>query len=82
MGARTRILNPRWIDGMLQHDFHGAQQIAERVENMLGLSATTGSVDGWIWHEIAQRYIFNPDTRSRLTRNNRFAAAKGGPVAY
>jgi cobaltochelatase CobN len=34
-GMRTRLLNPKWIDEMLKHDFHGAQQIEERVYNTL-----------------------------------------------
>lgn len=76
MGVRTRLLNPRWIDGMLAHRFHGAQQIADRMENMLGLAATTHSVENWVWSSIAERYIFDEVTRNRLLENNRFAAVK------
>jgi len=75
-GARTRLLNPKWIDGMLEHDFHGAQQVAERLENMLGLAATTHSVDNWIWSSLAERYILDQEMRERLVKNNKFAAAE------
>lgn len=75
-GARTRLLNPRWALAMLEHDFHGAQQIADRVENMLGLAATTHGVEKWIWSAIAGRYIFDREMREKLTENNRYAAAK------
>jgi len=75
-GVRTRLLNPKWIDGMLKHDFHGAQQVAERLENVLGLAATTHSVDNWIWSSIADRYIFDDEVRERLLENNRFAAVE------
>jgi cobaltochelatase CobN len=75
-GVRTRLLNPKWIDGMLKHDFHGAQQLAERLENVLGLAATTHSVDNWIWSSIADRYIFDEEIRERLLENNRFAAVE------
>lgn len=78
MGVRTRLLNPRWIDGMLAHRFHGAQQIADRIENMLGLAATTHSVESWIWSSIAERYIFDETTRQKLLENNRYAAMKIG----
>ncbi|MFZ2184931.1 MAG: magnesium chelatase subunit H [Methanothrix sp.] len=74
-GIRTRLLNPKWINGMLEHDHHGAQQIAKRVENALGLAATTHIVDNWIWASVAERYIFDDMTRERITENNRFAAA-------
>ena len=75
-GVRTRLLNPRWIDGMLKHEVHGAQQVAERVENVLGLAATAHAVEGWIWSSIAERYIFDDEIRERLLENNRFAAVE------
>ena len=75
-GARTRLLNPRWANAMLLHDFHGAQQIADRVENMLGLAATTHSVDNWIWSAIAERYLFDREMYEKLVKNNNFAAAE------
>jgi len=74
-GARTRLLNPRWANAMLSHEFHGAQQIADRVENMLGLAATTHSVENWIWSAIAERYLFDREMNEKLTNNNSFAAA-------
>ncbi|MFZ2471021.1 MAG: magnesium chelatase subunit H [Methanothrix sp.] len=75
-GARTRLLNPKWADAMLEHDFHGAQQVADRVENMLGLAATTHAVENWIWSEIASLYIFDQEMQEKLARNNRYAAAE------
>ena len=73
---RTRLLNPKWIDGMLEHPFHGAQKISERVEYVLGLAATTGKVKKWIWRDISNRYIFNDEMRNRLSENNSCAALK------
>ncbi|MCI5180752.1 MAG: cobaltochelatase subunit CobN, partial [Candidatus Electrothrix sp. AW3_4] len=34
-GIRTRLLNPKWIDALLEHDYHGAQKIGDRVENLI-----------------------------------------------
>jgi cobaltochelatase CobN len=73
-GTRTRLLNPKWIDGMLEHDYHGAQHIADRVENTLGLAATTNAVPNWIWSSIAERFVFDEKMRKRLEENNKFAA--------
>ncbi|OPY37803.1 MAG: cobaltochelatase subunit CobN [Methanoregula sp. PtaU1.Bin051] len=73
-GTRTRLLNPKWIDEMLKHDYHGAQQIEERVYNTLGLAATTHAVDNWIWSSIAERFVFDEEMRKRLMENNKFAA--------
>ncbi len=73
-GTRTRLLNPKWIDEMLKHDYHGAQQIEERVYITLGFAATTHAVDNWIWSAIAERFVYDEDMRKRLTENNKFAA--------
>ena len=61
---------------MLNHDYHGAQHIADRVENMVGLAATTNQVDNWIWSDIAERYIFDEKMRKRLEENNCQATAE------
>jgi len=73
-GTRTRLLNPKWIDEMLKHEYHGAQQIEERVYNTLGFAATTHAVENWIWSSIAERFVFDEEMRKRLMENNKFAA--------
>ena len=75
-GTRTRLLNPKWIDEMLKHEHHGAQQIADRLENTLGLAATTNAVPNWIWSSIAKRFVFDYELRRRLEENNKFAAVE------
>ena len=72
-GAITRTLNPRWIKGLLVHKYHGGQKIAEKVENILGLAATTHSVDNWIWDKSYEQYFENEEIREALIENNRFA---------
>ncbi len=75
-GLISRLLNPRWIDALLAHEFHGAQKIADRVQYVLGLAATTGAVDDWTWSSIASRYVFDEEMLRRLLQNNAFATAE------
>lgn len=75
-GVRTRLLNPKWIEGLLAHEYHGVQHIADRVENVLGLAATTNRVDNWIWSKVAERYIFDEKMRKRMEENNRWATVE------
>jgi cobaltochelatase CobN len=72
-GARTRLLNPRWLDGMLAHDHHGGQQLADRIENLLGLAATTGEVDNCLFDEVNDRLVLDEDMRRRIQDNNPYA---------
>ncbi len=74
--TRTRILNPRWIEGMLKHDFHGAKKIKDRVEYLLAFAATTGKVENWIFDEVANKLIFDEEMRKKIQQNNPYAAVK------
>jgi cobaltochelatase CobN len=75
IGARTRLLNPKYIEEMLKHKVHGAQQISQRVENLVGLAATTGQVETWIFSRIKQTYFDAPATYQKLQKNNLYATA-------
>ena len=72
-GIRTRLLNPKWIDGILAHEYHGAQQIADRFENVMGLAATTGEVEEWIYDDMHKTYIEDDEMVRRMKENNPYA---------
>ncbi len=72
-GMRTRLFNPKWIDGMLAHKFHGAQMIAERFENIMGLAATTGEVEDWIYDDMHATFVEDPKMQQRIKENNPYA---------
>ncbi len=72
-GMRTRLFNPKWIDGMLEHKFHGAQMIAERFENIMGLTATTGEVEEWIYDDMHAIFMEDPEMQQRMKENNPYA---------
>jgi cobaltochelatase CobN len=71
--ARTRLLNPKWIEGMLSHGYDGAREIAKRVEYLLGHAALTGGVSDWVWDKVAETYVFNESVRRRLMESNPWA---------
>lgn len=75
-GLRTRALNPAWIDALLAHEHRGAAEIADRVDNVLGLAATTHAVPGWVFDAVHDRYVGDPRLRDRLIANNPFAVAR------
>lgn len=74
-GAYTRLLNPRWVQGMLAHPFHGAQKIADRVEYLLGLAATVG-VPGELFSQVARHLVFDQQILLALAENNPYACAE------
>ena len=74
--ARTRMLNPKWYEGMLKHGYEGVRQIEAHVTNAMGWSATTGQVAPWIYQQITQTFVLDPELRQRLAELNPNAAAK------
>lgn len=72
-GVRTRLTNPKWIDALLKHPYHGAQQIARRFEYVLGLAATTGKVEPWVFGQLHEVYVENEQRSQQLQENNRWA---------
>ena len=74
--TRTRILNPKWYEGMLKHGYEGVRQIESHVTNTMGWSATTGEVQPWVYQKITETYLLDPVMRERLATLNPTAAAK------
>lgn len=72
-GINTRLLNPRWIQGLLKHDYHGAQKVSDRVENLIGFAATVG-VESKTFSRVASELLFNREVFQALKENNPFAA--------
>ncbi len=74
--TRTRMLNPKWYEGMLKHGYEGVRQIETHVTNTMGWSATTGQVEPWVYQRLTQTYVLDPEMRERLATLNPTASAK------
>ncbi|MFW5680778.1 MAG: magnesium chelatase subunit H [Pseudomonadota bacterium] len=74
--TRTRMLNPKWYESMLKHGYEGVRQIEAAVTNTMGWSATTGEVAPWVYQQLTQTYVLDPDMRERLAALNPKASAK------
>jgi len=71
--VRTRLLNPKWIDGMKEHGYRGASAIMKRVTRVYGWSASTQEVDDWIFDDIATTFVNNDEMRNFFEKNNPYA---------
>ena len=74
--TRTRMLNPKWYEGMLAHGYEGVRQIEVAITNTLGWSATTGQVQPWVYQQLTQTFMLDPAMRERLAALNPTASAK------
>jgi magnesium chelatase subunit H len=74
--SRTRTLNPKWYEGLLQHGYEGVRQIEAQVTNTMGWSATTKQVDNWVYKEITDVFVLDPAMRARISALNPTASAR------
>ncbi|MFZ5558090.1 MAG: magnesium chelatase subunit H [Pseudomonadota bacterium] len=74
--TRTRMLNPKWYEGMLKHGYEGVRQIETHLTNTLGWSATTGQVAPWVYQQLTQTFVLDAEMRERLAALNPTASAK------
>lgn len=74
--ARTRLLNPKWYEGMLRHGYEGVRQIEAHVTATMGWSATTGQVAPWVYEHVSRTFVLDPEMRERLARLNPTASAR------
>ena len=71
--VRTRLLNPKWIEGMKQHGYKGAQDISKRVGRVYGWEASTQEVDDWIFDDITKAFVLDEEMRRFFEQNNPYA---------
>jgi magnesium chelatase subunit H len=74
--TRTRMLNPRWYEGLLKHGYEGVRQIEAQVTNTMGWSATTGQVAPWVYQQISETYVLDAAMRERLAALNPTASSR------
>jgi magnesium chelatase subunit H len=74
--TRTRLLNPKWYESMLDHGYEGVRQIEAHITNTMGWSATTGDVAPWVYKQLSETFVLDEDMRRRLAELNPVSAAR------
>ncbi|WP_373634878.1 magnesium chelatase subunit H [Yoonia sp. SS1-5] len=68
--TRSRSLNPKFFEALLNHGHEGVRQIEAQVTNTLGWSATTGEVEPWVYQRLSETFVLDDDMRKRLAALN------------
>ncbi len=72
--VRTKLINPAWMKGQMESGYRGVKNLSQRMEHLVGWQATTsGSVDNWVWSEMADKYVFNEEVRKQMMKENIWA---------
>jgi magnesium chelatase subunit H len=74
--TRSRMLNPKWYESILKHGYEGVRQIESHITNTMGWSATTGQVQPWVYKQLTETFLLDPQMRDRLAMLNPTASLR------
>lgn len=70
---RSRLVNPKWIEGMKRHGYKGAGDISHMMDVILGWDATGEVIDDWMYKAIAEKYALDPEMQNWMQEVNPYA---------
>merc|ERR1712004_625743 len=70
LDARTKLLNPKFYEGMLKSGYEGSREISKRLRNTMGWSATAGAVDNFVYEDANDVFIADEEMQQRLMETN------------
>ncbi len=71
--ARSRLFNPKWIEGMKSHGYKGAFEMSASLDYLFSFDATTNLVPDWCYHSITNSWLEDKNTFNFLNENNPWA---------
>ncbi len=73
--VRGRVVNPKWIDGVMRHGYKGAFEIAATVDYLFAFAATTGAVGNHHFEAVYQAFVADTKVRDFMAEKNPAAFA-------
>ncbi|MBY5696717.1 cobaltochelatase subunit CobN, partial [Rhizobium leguminosarum] len=68
--VRGRVVNPKWISGVMRHGYKGAAEIAATVDYLFAFSATTGAVGEHHFEAVYQAFVADPTVAVFMIEKN------------
>ncbi len=74
--VRARVVNPKWIAGVMRHGYKGAAEMAATVDYLFAFAATARVVDDAHFDAVYEAYLRDADVLAFLRRVNPAALAE------
>lgn len=71
--VRSRVVNPKWINGVKRHGYKGAFEMAATLDYLFAFSATTGAVKSHHFDLTYEAYLEDVETFNFIKDNNQSA---------
>ncbi len=78
--VRSRVVNPKWIDGVKRHGYKGAFEMAATVDYLFAFAATTGAVRNHHFDLVEAAYLQDDATREFIAAAQRPRPARDRPA--
>ncbi|QLE57266.1 cobaltochelatase subunit CobN [Nostoc sp. TCL26-01] len=67
---RSRVVNPKWIEGMMRHGYKGAFEMAATVDFLFAYDATARCVEDYMYQGIMEAYLLDPVVSAYIQDKN------------
>jgi cobaltochelatase CobN len=70
---RSRVMNPKWLQGLMRHGYRGVQELASLVDYSFAWGATADVMEPWMYQTLAERFLFDEQVQEWINENNPYA---------
>jgi cobaltochelatase CobN len=70
---RSRVINPKWIAGVMRHGYKGAFEMSATIDFLFAYDATANCVEDFMYQGVAENYLFNPEVQAFIEQKNPWA---------
>lgn len=70
---RSRVVNPKWIEGMQEHGYKGAFEMAATMDYLFAYDATTNLIEDFMYEQITDNYLFDKKNKAFIKEHNPWA---------
>jgi cobaltochelatase CobN len=68
--VRARVVNPKWIEGVMRHGYKGAFEMTATVDYLFAFAATSRAVRDHHFDAVFDAYLDTPQVRDFMAENN------------
>ena len=70
---RSKVLNPKFINGLKEHGYRGAGDMANITEYTMAWDATSDIGEDWMYEGLSDKFLFDQDTKEWMLDCNPYA---------
>jgi len=70
---RSRVVNPKWIEGVMRHGYKGAFEMAATVDYLFAYDATANCVADYMYQGVTEAYLLDDKVQEFIQQKNPWA---------